>query len=123
MKSLQSTVYRLQLWLLVSLAFLSMPAQAAPPDNSAVTRLPNPLAVEDIPSLAGKIIKAVLGIVGAVALLMFIWGGFLWLTAAGNPDKIKQGKNTLVWATIGLVFIFSSYIIANFIINALTGGS
>ena len=81
----------------------------------------NPLGTEDIPTLAGTIIKTLLGLTGSIALLMFIWGGLLWLTSAGNSEKIKKGKETLVWAAIGLAFIFSSYIIANFVIQALTG--
>lgn len=81
----------------------------------------NPLGTADIPTLAGTILKTLLGLTGSVALLMFIWGGLLWLTSAGNTDKIKKGKETLVWAAIGLAFIFSSYIIANFVIQALTG--
>ncbi len=104
-------------WLLIIL--ISAPARA---DQTTVS-LTNPLQAEDIPSLTGSIIKAVLGIIGAIALLMFIWGGFLWLTAAGSPDKIEKGKNTLIWATFGLILIFSSYIIANFIIQSLTKGS
>lgn len=97
-----------------------------PSAHAAGTNLENPLMingvpVKDVPTLMGLIIKATLGLTGSVALLFFIYGGFLWLTAAGNPDKIKKGRGTLVWAAIGLAFIFLSYIIANFIIQALTG--
>lgn len=98
---------------------VTLPAQAA---TGRVVNLRNPLGnTSDIPAVTGNIIRAILGLVGAVALLMFIYGGFLWLTSGGNPDKIKKGKETLVWAAIGLAFIFSSYIIANFVIRAITG--
>ncbi len=119
------------LWLIAIL--FALPAYAAPPPTTALKNpigtQPNcangasaPGAICDLPSLAGSVIKAGLGIAGAIALAMFVWGGFLWLTAAGNPTKIKEGKDTLIWAVIGLVFIFSSYIIANFVIAGLTGG-
>lgn len=86
----------------------------------AVT-LRNPLGTTNIPSLVGNIIKALLGIVGSIALLMFIYGGFTWLTATGNPDKVKKGRDILVWATIGIVVIFVSYAAIDFVIGSLTG--
>jgi len=78
-------------------------------------------AVKFIQESIGTIIKWALGIVGSIALLMFVIGGFTWLTAAGNPDRIKQGKNILTWAAIGLAAIFAAYTITNFILTALLG--
>jgi len=77
----------------------------------------------DPAKLIGGIIKAALGIVGSIALLMFLYGGFLWLTSAGNEQKITKGKSVLVWAVIGLAVIFMSYAAVNFVIGALTGSS
>ncbi len=82
--------------------------------------LPMPLGgVRSPQQLIGLIIKGALGIVGAVALLMFVYGGILWLTSAGNQEKAGEAKKTLTWATIGLIAIFGSYAIANFIINTV----
>ncbi|MBI4281079.1 hypothetical protein HY628_02700 [Candidatus Uhrbacteria bacterium] len=86
-----------------------------------VVQLQSPINAPTVQALAGDIIRAVLGLVGSLALIMFIYGGFLWLTSGGNPDKIKQGRDTLIWAAIGLVFIFSSYIVARFVLEALSG--
>jgi len=36
-----------------------------------------------------------------------IYGGFNWMTAAGNAEKVEKGKQILVWATIGLIVIFT----------------
>lgn len=74
----------------------------------------NPLKANNPQELAGFIIKAVLGITGTVALIYFIVGGLMWMTAGGNMDKVKKGKDTLVWATLGLIIIFSAYSILNF---------
>lgn len=84
--------------------------------------LSNPLGTTNAPQLIGRIIKAALGVVGSVALLMFIYGGFMWLTSAGSPDRITKGKNVIVWAVIGLVVIFLSYTMVNFVINKVLGG-
>jgi len=69
--------------------------------------------------LIGRIISAVLGIVGSLALVMFIYGGFMWMTSSGSAEKVTQGKNTLVWATIGLAVIFSAYAVIRFVFERL----
>jgi len=85
--------------------------------------LENPLVTSDIRVIIGRVIKALLGISGAVALLMFVWGGFQWLISGGSPDKIKKGKDTLLWAALGLVIIFTSYTIVTAVITAITSGT
>jgi len=83
--------------------------------------LDNPLGKEmgDPITLMGKIIFAVLGLTGAIALVMFIWGGLQWMTAAGNSEKVTKGRDTLMWAVLGLVIIFSSYAILKAVLNVL----
>ncbi|TAK05126.1 hypothetical protein EPO33_04055 [Patescibacteria group bacterium] len=82
--------------------------------------LPNPLGgTTDIRTIIGRVINAALGISGSIALLMFIWGGMLWLTSGGSPERIQKGKNTIVWAVLGLVLIFGSYAILNFVLGAI----
>ena len=86
----------------------------------AATNLPNPLGTTDIREVIAQVIQAVLGIIGAVALVMFIYGGFMWLTAGGKSDRIQKGKDILIWSVIGLVVIFGSYALVNFILRAIS---
>jgi hypothetical protein len=85
--------------------------------------LSNPLQQKNltVPSLIGTIIKAALGIIGSITLLMLVWGGFLWLTSAGNDERIQQGTQTMLWAVIGLAVVFSSYFLLTTYVNLLTG--
>lgn len=89
-------------------------------DESATKTIPlqNPLGTTSVPVLIGNIIKTVLAIVGALALAMFIYGGFTWLTSGGSAEKIKKGKDILMWAVIGLVVIFASYSLVDFLLTA-----
>ncbi|MCX6745539.1 MAG: pilin [Candidatus Parcubacteria bacterium] len=82
----------------------------------------SPVGTVGIPTIIGKIIKAFLGFIGAVALLMFVYGGFLMLISGGKPEEINKGKNVLVWAVIGLIVVFMSYTLANFVITSITSG-
>ena len=82
--------------------------------------LDNPLGTNITPQIfIGKIIRAILGIVGSLALVMFIYGGFNIMTAAGTAEKVEKGKQILVWATIGLIVIFTSYALVKFVFTSL----
>jgi hypothetical protein len=90
-------------------------------NNSAsnTVSLTNPLGSSTPQALIGKVIAAVLGIIGSLALLMFVVGGLIWMTAAGNAEKVKKGTDILMWAAIGLAVIFVSYAAVRFVINAI----
>jgi putative hemolysin len=85
----------------------------------APIQLESPIEDTDVTSLIGRIIRVALGVVGAVALMMFIYGGLMWLTSGGSPDKIKKGMDVLIWAAIGLIVIFASYTLVEFVFEAL----
>jgi len=74
------------------------------------------LSVQDV---IGRIIYAILGIVGSVALLMFIIGGFMWMTAAGDTERITKAKNILIWSILGLIVIFAAFGITRFVLTAI----
>ncbi len=79
----------------------------------------NPAGVTSIRSFVALIIRAMLGLVGSFALLMFVYGGFLWLTSRGNHEMIAKGSHTMTWAAAGLVLIFSSYAIVEYVFKVL----
>jgi hypothetical protein len=87
--------------------------------------LTNPLGANftDPRLLAGRIIKAMLGLVGSIALLVFIYGGFMWVMSAGNDEKVKKGKDAILWASLGIAIIFLSYAVVTFVIKAVAPGS
>ena len=114
------------LCLLISLLITISPliTQAANCSNTTTgscSSLDNPLGNNNLTpqQLYGRIIYAFMGVTGTVALLMFVLGGFQWMTAAGNPEKVKKGRDTLMWAILGLVVIFSSYAILRAILETL----
>lgn len=65
--------------------------------------------------------KFMLGMVGSIALLAFVWGGFQMILAAGDLSKVKKGKDSIVAAVIGLVIVFTSYILVQFVMENLLG--
>lgn len=83
--------------------------------------IPNPLGTTDINVLIAQVINFILSLVGSVSLLLFVYGGITWMTSAGAADKVKKGKDIIVWAIIGLAVVFTSYILVKFVIQGITG--
>lgn len=81
--------------------------------------LENPLQASSIPLLIGNVIKGILGVVGALALFFLVWGGMMWMTSTGNSQRIQKGKETIVWAIMGLVAIFVSYAVLRLVLSTL----
>lgn len=81
--------------------------------------LANPLKCDDTICLFSQMIRLFLGVVGLIATVFFIYGGFVFLTSGGNADQVKKGKETLFWATIGIVVIILSWVIIQFVLNTL----
>ncbi|OGH90666.1 MAG: hypothetical protein A2507_01895 [Candidatus Magasanikbacteria bacterium RIFOXYD12_FULL_33_17] len=79
----------------------------------------NKLNVNNVQSLLGNFIKLLLGILGTLALVMIMYGGFLFMTANGNADNKKKAVGIFVWSTLGIVIIFSSYAVVNFVLDIL----
>ena len=69
--------------------------------------------------IATPIFNAVLGLVGVISLAIMVYGGFRWMTSAGNEETIGEAKRTLIAGTIGLVVILISWSIVYFIINSI----
>lgn len=88
--------------------------------SSALSSL-NPLGnmTGGAPELFGRVIRLLLGFTGVAALVFFIWGGILLLISRGNQDKIKSGRDTIIWAVVGMMVAFSSYIVLSYIIRAV----
>jgi hypothetical protein len=57
----------------------------------------------------GGIIRAVLSVIGVLFLGLTVFAGFLWMTAAGNEEKVTKAKSILTSSVIGLAIVAASY--------------
>ncbi|MDP3685909.1 MAG: hypothetical protein Q8R32_03710 [bacterium] len=81
----------------------------------------NPIGCDDIGACILKVVNYVLGLAGVLALAGIVYGGFMYITAAGNQDRVESGKNAVMYAVIGLIVIGLSFAILRFIFSALGG--
>ena len=68
------------------------------------------------------IVNFALGFVGVLATAFIIYGGFLYITAAGEPDRTKKATTIIRYAVVGIMIIMISYAIVGIVINSLTAG-
>jgi hypothetical protein len=59
-------------------------------------------------------------IVGAVSVIMIIYGGFRYITSAGNDANVTSAKNTILYAIIGLVIVALAQVIVRFVMTQFT---
>ncbi len=69
--------------------------------------------------LIGQIIAVFLGLLGVVFLGLIIYAGFKWMTAQGAEEDVKQAKQTIERAVVGLAIVLAAYAISYFVVAAL----
>lgn len=57
--------------------------------------------------------------IGGLSVLFIVIGGFRYILSVGDPNKAAEGKNTIIYAAIGLVISISAYAIVNFVLGQL----
>ena len=70
-------------------------------------------------SVYKKFINFAFYAIGIVAVIAVIYGGYLYMTSAGNEAQTKKGRSVLIWAIIGLVVVLLAAVIVNVVINSL----
>lgn len=66
-----------------------------------------------------NIINIALSLLGIIFLVLLIYAGFLWMTAAGNEDNVEKARKLIFAAIIGLAIILSAFAISKFVTKAL----
>lgn len=72
--------------------------------------------------IIGKLLNPLLALLGALFMVLTIYAGYLWMSAAGNEEKTKKASEIVKWAVIGLIAVASSYVLVNFVITAIISG-
>lgn len=80
-----------------------------PPISTPGISLENPLNTDSFTTLLDRIIGFLIAISIPIAAAMIVWGGFQIMTAGGNPSKISEGKNTILYAVIGLTIVLIAW--------------
>lgn len=91
--------------------------------NGYVENAETGLEDTDPREIAANIIEVVLGFLGIIAVAVILIGGFKWMTAGGNEEKVTEGRKWIVSGIIGLAIVLAAWGIATFVINSLIGAT
>jgi len=91
--------------------------------TSSDSKIAGNCSISDILVVFGNLAEFLLGIVGAVALGYFVYGGFVFILSRGNKAEVDKAFGILRSAAIGVFIIFLSGVFVRFTIQALTGGT
>lgn len=69
------------------------------------------------------ILQFFLGFLGLLAVIMIIYGGVLYVSAAGAQEKIDKGKKIIMYAIVGIVIILLSFAIVNTVLGGAGAGA
>ena len=75
------------------------------------------LPTVSLATFIGRLLQVFFGLLGVVALALLMYGGFIWMTAAGDPNKVDKAKKIIQNAIVGLVIIFSAFAITTFLMG------
>lgn len=71
-------------------------------------------------SIFKNIVNILLFLVGAVSVIMLIFGGIKYVTSGGAQDQVTSAKNTIMYAIIGIVVALLAFAVVNFVVGGLS---
>ena len=66
-----------------------------------------------------SIIQILLSLLGVIFIILIIYAGFMWMTSAGNEERISKAKKVFIAAIIGVAIVLAAYLITVFVIQGL----
>lgn len=63
----------------------------------------------DLIKVARNVFNIFLAIIGSIAVLMIIWGGIVYITSAGNEQRLDQAKKIITYAVVGIIIATLSF--------------
>ena len=98
------------------------PATDEKPEESSLPHFSSLITTTPTTTI-GNIIRSLLGFAGSLTIIMMTYAGILWMTAGGKEQSVTRAKKIITWTVIGLILIFTSYTIVNFILTTVVPSS
>jgi len=83
-------------------------------------QLQNPLTINDISGFISLVLKVMVMVALPIISFFIVYSGFLFISAQGNPEKISQAKNNLIYVVIGAILILGAWVISTLIGGTVT---
>jgi hypothetical protein len=113
------TMMALFVLLMPVFVFAAVEATDTPLDTGVSSLSSIGLGTTDVRTTIGSIIRAALGFLGVVAVVIVLIGGFKYMTSGGNEEKAKDARKYITYGIIGLAIILAAYAITTYVISNL----
>ncbi|MDP2656723.1 MAG: hypothetical protein Q8P11_04125 [bacterium] len=70
-------------------------------------------------TIIGLVIQVVLTLLGIIFLILSLYAGFLWMTAAGEKEKVEKAQSMLMQAVIGLIIVLAAQGVTYWVLSTL----
>lgn len=64
-------------------------------------------------------INVSLSLLAIICVSLIVYGGYLWMTSAGNTDQVDKARKTIIYASIGMLVVLSAWAITTFVLDNL----
>lgn len=71
-------------------------------------------------SIFTTVVNVLLFLIGAISVIMLIYGGIRYTTSGGNSASVTAAKNTIMYAIIGLIVAFLAFAVVNWVLSAVS---
>lgn len=74
---------------------------------------------QDLKTIIFLVINVIMGFLGIIAVIIILAGGFKWMTAGGNEEKVAEAKKLIIAGIVGLAIVIGAWAIAAFVVQNL----
>ena len=106
-------------FLLLLVPYIGLAAPITPQQGLDKAKVGTGMIERNPLDITAMIIRALMTLLGALFLVLIITGGFKWMTAGGNTEKVKEARDLIKNSLIGLTIVLASYAIVWFIFENL----
>ncbi|MFA6304624.1 MAG: pilin [Patescibacteria group bacterium] len=78
------------------------------------------LGTRDLKETIIAVLNVLLGFLGIIAVIIILLGGFKWMTAGGEDEKIGEAKKLISAGIVGLIVILAAYAIAKYVVDTIS---
>jgi hypothetical protein len=86
-----------------ALGFAALPLMVSADNSTSLNDIQNGISGLSIQKLGEDIINIVWIVFTVIAVIAFLIAGILFMTAMGDPEKIKNARNALIWGVVGVI--------------------
>ncbi len=98
--------------------------QSLNPAGAGLYGMGNPAASPTAPPTVGSIVAQIIGVffglLGIIFVVLMVYGGFQWMTAAGNPEQVKKAQKLILDAVIGVLVLMAASFISYWVLYTIS---